>query len=131
MGYGKEVYARVPFKYDSGRHLDRGEIFELQGRLNDQKLLGLKYCVELDDAEYKVNKRGIVKCPECGRQFVRSDFMYRHKRKPGGCLEPDRRGMTRLEFAQLAGVQDASKVDKRLFPELPTVEGSCVARGTT
>lgn len=119
---GLKVYARVPFSYEPGRHLDRGEIFELRDFRNDQKLLGLQYCVKLDHPTLGVDRSEHRRCGECGREFVNYNYLAQHRRKrdefgkPLRCNDPDVRGMTRREFAQLAGLDDESKVSRDLFP---------------
>lgn len=60
---GKQYYARRPFGY-MNTSLDRGQIFELGGALNDEKLVRLGYCAELPaDAPRH-------QCAECGALFV-------------------------------------------------------------
>lgn len=43
----KKYYARRPFKYN-GEKLARGQVFELIGARNDEKLVGLGYVGEVD-----------------------------------------------------------------------------------
>ncbi len=67
------VYARVPFTYDR-LDVERGEVFELIGARNDEKLTRLRYVVELK------TKEKIRKCDDCGKEFVDFGF-YGHRTK--------------------------------------------------
>jgi hypothetical protein len=57
------VWARRPLQYEE-LVLDRGQVFTLRGRRNDDKLLRLGYVAELE--------RGMVPvtCAECGAEFL-------------------------------------------------------------
>lgn len=88
-----QVWARVPFTY-GGRQLDKGELFELRNLPRDQQLLGLRYM-----EYFAVTKHGRYQCPDCGRNFVREDFLYAHKQKPNCNAEPN--AITAAETADL------------------------------
>ena len=113
----RKVYARVPFTYTPGRHLDRGEVFRLKDFINDQKLLGLGYCVLFDDPNEGVNEKDFVRCGECGQQFINHGFLHMHKRRKGRCIDPDPKGISKSEFARLAGLADDSKIGRGVFPD--------------
>ena len=113
----KEVYASVPFTYTPGRHLDRGEVFRLKGFVNDRKLLGLGYCILFDDLERGVDKKDFVKCDACGQQFINYHFLHRHRSRNGRCIDPDPKGISKSEFARLAGLADDSKIGRGVFPD--------------
>lgn len=57
------VFARRPFDY-AGKSLDRGQVFELTGQINDEKLLRLGYCAQMEA------KTDLYKCDHCGAEFV-------------------------------------------------------------
>lgn len=56
------------------KHVDRGQVLELEGLVNDEKLVRLGY-VSL------INKRAtIVECGKCGAQFVTDEALNTHGR---------------------------------------------------
>ena len=64
------AWARKPFNYN-GEELQRGQVFEMVGARNDEKLLGLDYCQE-------VNKKVKVLDCNCGYSFVGQDCYNYH-----------------------------------------------------
>lgn len=61
---GQQVWARRPFQYGD-KNLDRGQVFELSGARNDERLLRLGYCEET-----KRKKGELSECSACGALFV-------------------------------------------------------------
>jgi hypothetical protein len=51
------------FKLYAGRELERGQVFELQNQLNDEKLLGWNYVRELEPGQETYTCK-------CGREFL-------------------------------------------------------------
>ena len=74
---GKTVWAARPFQY-AALILDRGQVFELQGTRNDEKLLAFGYIKELErDTE-------LYECNRCPGQFIgmRERATHADKRHP-------------------------------------------------
>ena len=95
------VYARVPIPGYNGTPKDRGEVFQLKGCRNDDKLLGLRYVLPFDP------KQSTHQCPHCGRKFVAETFYTSHKKKVDCNADP---GMpTKAETAELIGA-DVDKI---------------------
>jgi len=61
---GQQVWARRPFQYGN-RQLDRGQVFELGGARNDERLLRLGYC-----EAWKGKRNELHECAACGALFV-------------------------------------------------------------
>lgn len=105
------VVAKFPFQYGSiqnkheslngkPRFLDRGEVIQLEGYKNDQKLVALGYLSPLESGTQTVS------CDTCGRAFLRS-ALVNHKRKTD-CYD-EQGEPSRLDMAELLGV-DYDKV---------------------
>lgn len=106
MSVKKEYFALVPFDYDvAGATLDRGEIFEMKGHRNDEKLVGLGYC-----KLYTAKKSH--KCDTCGRRFVNESYYYSHKSKVS-CFVAGKE-VTRAEYAEQLGMKE-KQISKDLF----------------
>ncbi len=72
----KTVYVSNPnLKQYGDLILERGQVFELQGQINDRKLLGHGYVQEVEDVTT------IDDCLGCGRKFVDSAARQRHQRQ--------------------------------------------------
>ena len=66
----RKVFTRTPFNYN-GHDLERGEVFDLEGLRNDQKLIDTKYVQE-------VNKlKDVISCT-CGKSFMVESFYHQH-----------------------------------------------------
>jgi len=59
----KKCWARRPFTY-AGQELDRGQITELVGARNDEKLVRLGYLAPVE------GKAEIYQCAVCGAEFI-------------------------------------------------------------
>jgi len=59
----KKYWARRPFTY-AGQELDRGQITELVGARNDEKLVRLGYFAPVE------KKIKTYRCSECGAEFI-------------------------------------------------------------
>ena len=57
------------------KHLDRGQLFELQGCINDEKLLKLGY------AALAPKHASVVQCGHCGAEFVTDQGLAAHGRE--------------------------------------------------
>lgn len=57
-------FARRPFGYGRRGMLDRGQVFEMEGLPNDEKLTRLGYAIEY------TYQGGTSDCGECGAQFT-------------------------------------------------------------
>jgi len=70
----KKMWAKRPFGYNR-KELDRGQVFELEGAANDEKLVRLGYVAELS--------RDVrpVECGECGAKFVDESMRGGHGNK--------------------------------------------------
>lgn len=75
-------WARRPFKY-AGVDMDRGQVFELIGAINDEKLVRLGYCDELDP------KTELHTCAECGAEFIGIGERTGHGAKRHDPFAPD------------------------------------------
>ena len=126
MSEGLEVFAKVPFRYTEEKAVDRGEIFRLQGFRNDHKLVGLGYVIPLE--EYTGSERDFCNCDMCGSKFINMNFMYGCKTKEGGCKAVDSKGMTREEFAELAG-RDVDKIGSGVFPNDAKAQADALRAG--
>lgn len=72
----KTVYVSNPnLKQYGDLTLERGQVFDLQGQMNDRKLLNHGYVVEVEDVS------AIDDCLGCGRKFVDSSARQRHQRQ--------------------------------------------------
>jgi hypothetical protein len=71
-----------------GTLLDRGQIVELKGAANDEKLLRLGYIEEVTE-----HRPAILECGECGAKFLRDEARLAHGRR----RHPNRE--RRIEFA--------------------------------
>jgi len=76
-------YARRSMTYGpgAGEPLDRGQLFDLAGMINDEKLIRLNYVVA---APKNVS---IVQCGYCGAEFITDETLnahgrYRHRPQP-------------------------------------------------
>lgn len=80
-----KYWARRPFKY-AGQNLDRGQVFELIGAINDEKLVRMEYIVELG------SRAETYECSECGSQFVEMGMRTAHGNKRHGprAIDPDK-----------------------------------------
>lgn len=72
---GSKVWAKRPIGYNS-QEIDRGQVFELAGARNDEKLLRLGY-VE----EWPGKPKDLVECAACGAQFIGGDERRGHYEK--------------------------------------------------
>ena len=72
---GSKVWAKRPIGYGT-QEIDRGQVFELAGARNDQKLLRLGY-VE----EWAGKSKDLVECAACGAQFIGGDERRGHYEK--------------------------------------------------
>lgn len=80
-------YARRPFLYN-GMELERGQVFNLAGAANDEKLIRLNYVTELADGNQT------YECGECKRVFVQMGFRdmhgkEAHRRRPRVFANPE------------------------------------------
>ena len=86
---GQRMFARFPQLY-AGTHLDRGEMFELKGTRNDERLVGLKYFARYDPA-----RDAIKVCDNCNRKFAGAQYLLEHQKKKGGCMSLEQKTTTR------------------------------------
>ena len=96
---GRRVFAKFPFKY-ARTNLDRGEVIELKGTPNDERLVGLNYFVMYDpvrDALSKCERDG------CQRVFAGPQYLLEHRKKKGGCMSVEQK-TTNRDTAELLGV---------------------------
>lgn len=68
---GQKYFTRFPFTY-AGKPLDRGQIFELTGQANDEKLVRLGYVMTLNPRDPVSN------CGRCGAKFIGDDYRDGH-----------------------------------------------------
>ena len=68
-------WAKRPFDY-AGKTLDRGQVFELVGARNDEKLIRLGY-VE----EYTGLVKDLIECAHCGGEFIDHNTRIGHHEK--------------------------------------------------
>ncbi|MBW2672589.1 MAG: hypothetical protein JRD89_04120 [Deltaproteobacteria bacterium] len=80
----KKYWARRPFAY-AGQELDRGQITELVGARNDEKLVRLEYFAPVE------RKAEIYRCGICGAEFIGLAEREHHgdKRHSGKVLTPE------------------------------------------
>ncbi len=71
----EKVYARVPFTYRN-HSLEVGEMFELKGARNDEKLVQLRYVIVVDEKYNNTRK-----CDTCGKEFMSSSYVSHVKRQ--------------------------------------------------
>lgn len=67
-----KAYARRGFEY-LGKVLDFGQLFELSGARNDEKLTRLGYV-----QEFTGKPKDVAKCRVCGAEFISESFRDRH-----------------------------------------------------
>lgn len=70
-------YARRSMTYGpgAGQPLDRGQLLELQGMINDEKLVRLGYVAQ-------ASKRAtVVTCGTCGAEFITDEALANHGRE--------------------------------------------------
>jgi hypothetical protein len=67
-------YARRPFGYTDDLYVDQGQVVELAGAINDEKLTRLGYFEKLPEEQRDV----LVTCGECGQRFLSPHFRDRH-----------------------------------------------------
>jgi len=84
MAARKRYWARRPFTY-AGQELDRGQIVELVGARNDEKLVRLGYFAPVE------RKGETSRCAECGAEFIGLTERDYHgdKRHSGKVLTPE------------------------------------------
>ena len=68
---GQRVWAKRPFQY-GGLDLGRGQVFELRGSPNDDKLLGMGYVAAVEKGTQ------LTKCGECGAEFLGHGELRHH-----------------------------------------------------
>jgi len=80
----KKYWAKRPFGY-AGVELDRGQVFELVGARNDEKLIRLGYIAPVE------RKAETYRCAECGAEFIGLAERTHHgdKRHSGKALTPE------------------------------------------
>jgi len=80
----KRYWARRPFTY-AGQELDRGQITELVGARNDEKLVRLGYFAPVE------RKAEIYRCALCGAEFISYAEREYHgnKQHSGKVLTPE------------------------------------------
>ena len=67
-------YARRPFSYTEDLYVDQGQVVELRGVINDEKLTRLGY-FELCTGPQRSH---LVQCGECGAKFITPQLRDRH-----------------------------------------------------
>lgn len=65
-----------------GQPVQRGQVIELRGLLNDQKLLNHGYVMEVEEGQVSTRH-----CSGCGQDFV-EDAWEGHRRRSEKCREP-------------------------------------------
>lgn len=99
MAAKQRVWATRPFGY-SGIELDRGQIFELAGARNDEKLTRLGYV-----QPYTGKVGDLVECAACGGQFIGHNERIQHHEKRHVAHDPFTEDeMADLEERRLAEV---------------------------
>jgi len=71
-------YARRSMTYGrpgNERQIDRGQVFDLQGCVNDEKLLRLGYVVSAP------KRATVVQCGTCGAEFITDEGLAAHGRE--------------------------------------------------
>lgn len=108
-------YARRPFQYDNDLYVDQGQVVELRGLLNDEKLTRLGYFEVCTPAQ----RSHLMQCGECGVKFLNAHFRDRH-----GDRQHRNRGRGGLE-ASPAGAggfyadDEGDAEERRLEAEVP------------
>ena len=84
---GKTVFARRPFVYTEDLKLARGQVFQLGGLRNDEKLVRLRY------VDYVLPSQRTFQAPNGGPRFVderaRDDYQRELIRKQARADEPE------------------------------------------
>lgn len=70
----KLYYARRPFQYLDDVFVDQGQLVELAGVINDEKLTRLGYFEEASEG----HTRHATPCGECGASFINDQLRDRH-----------------------------------------------------
>jgi hypothetical protein len=70
-----KVWAKRPIGYGN-QEIDRGQVFDLAGARNDEKLLRLGYI-----APFEGKPKDLVECAACGAQFIGGDERRGHYEK--------------------------------------------------
>lgn len=91
-----KVFAKIPMGYNN-KQMDRGEIFDLVGLRNDNKLVGLKMVLPFDPKIHRIHA-----CHVCQRQFAGEQFLLGHRKKPD--CNADTQEVAKSESAELVGV---------------------------
>jgi len=88
--------ARRTFEYDNSLHLDRGQLFNLAGHRNDEKLVRIGFVEEV------VRKITPVQCGVCGQKFVDEYSLNSHGNMRHSGREPqtEHERVVRLEQIQ-------------------------------
>lgn len=60
----------------AGKNIDRGQIVEMAGALNDEKLLRLGYVIEVTEKSPR-----LLECGECGAKFLEDAARLAHGRR--------------------------------------------------
>jgi len=92
----KRYWAKRSFEYN-GKELDRGQITELAGAKNDEKLVRLGYFGVVDSAFQKHAET--FACAECGAEFI-------------GFAERDAHGKKRHSGRALSPVQEDARQER-------------------
>lgn len=104
----KQYYVRRPFDY-AGEELDRGQIIELKGARNDEKLIRLGYVQEL------TRGNGFRECGVCFKRFTGEGERNGHAEM----RHSDRyKGMTAVE-KEAAMEEEVDRQEKRLERDAP------------
>lgn len=104
----KQYYVRRPFDY-AGEELDRGQIIELKGARNDEKLIRLGYVQEL------ARGNGFRECGVCFKRFTGEGERNGHAE----VRHSDRyKGMTAVE-KEAAMEEEIDRQEKRLERDAP------------
>lgn len=109
---GRRVVARIGFQYGD-LVLDRGEVFELRNKPNDDKLLNNGYVAALENRE-------TTKCGTCGREFIGYGELAKHGDRNHRLLSPeeqeqmDEREQSRMEREQREGTLHLGAPDPSL-----------------
>lgn len=103
----QKVWAKRPFTYN-GVKLARGQVFELIGARNDDKLLGMNYVGEIDGRKtlYEFEDSGIEFIGEAERQAYGDALARREQLKAYGKLDPEMEDRLTEEEIKLADAQN-------------------------
>lgn len=85
------VMVKIPMGYGRHRMLDRGQVFELEGMPNDDRLLKLGHIVEVD------KNTETYECPECGASFVGMGYRTSHAMRAHPSRELSEEDIEQLE----------------------------------